>query len=164
MLSKSAETASSPVYIPQSARREKEPAAHAYHIEIPVSTRQLPEQAVRVWTNSPVYHTNEEAAADRISNQGRNHALPDVVAYTEWRAVEYADWYQEHVGDDVVHAESDKAHDGPPDGDDLADDAATGDGHEDGQADEPVRCRACQIAPLRPRSPPDLPPIALRKI
>ncbi len=87
----------------------------------------------------PIDDSREEAAADEVAQEGRDHGLPDVVADGDvWGAEEDGERDEVHVGDDVVGAEPDEAHDGEPDGDDFGDDLARGDGEEDGHADEPV--------------------------
>lgn len=87
----------------------------------------------------PVYDSRKQAAADEVSEEGRDHRFPDVVADGDVGGAEEDGERDEiHVCDDVVGAEADEAHDGEPDRDHFGDDFARGDGEEDGHTDEPV--------------------------
>ena len=89
----------------------------------------------------PVDASDEEAAADNVAEGGRDHGFVDVHADADVRVgVPDGDGDEVHVCDDVVEAEGDEGGRGEPDGEDLGDDFARGEGHEDGEADEPVCC------------------------
>ena len=55
------------------------------------------------WENQlTVYHAHEESATNGVAYKRRDHALPDIVAYSDGGAIEYADGDEEHVGDNAM--------------------------------------------------------------
>ena len=88
----------------------------------------------------PVHDSGEKPAPNDVSEQGRDHGLPNVVAGGQGlgRPKEDREGDEVHVCDYMVCSEADETHHGKPYGDDFGDNFAGGEGKEDGHADKPV--------------------------
>ena len=93
----------------------------------------------------PIYDSSEQTASDDITNQGWDHALPDVVPDCDIRtAQEDRLRNEEHVRNNVIESQADESKRWPPDRDDLAEKLSRHHCEKASETDEPVRTDTAQ--------------------